>query len=255
MIFPNPDNTMTEITNQNITPEFAKAYTEAISRTRDVTPDAENPFHKNVYATLGQHIAGTKAVFAQHGLAIVQFPVSDVNGVGVETIVLHASGGYISRKVTMPVGENVKGQDVGSIVSYLRRYAIASVANLATSDDDAEADRTAKAAPVATKGTGVFAKPAAPVAPVALPPKVVAAPVNSDLSAALNVPLHFGKNKGQTLGSLPENSLLWYVEKWEPKPYNGKISEQDVNLRGALDVIAASRKGPPPADTSDDVPF
>lgn len=245
---------MEETTKQNITPDFAKAYVEAVARTRDVVADAENPFHKSSYATLGQHIAGTKAVFAQHGLAIVQFPVSDVNGVGVETIVLHSSGGYISRKVTMPVGDNVKGQDIGSIVSYMRRYAIASVANLATSDDDAESDRVAKT-PTVVKSSGVFAKPAAPAAPVQLPPAIAQAPVNSDLSAALNVPLHFGKNKGQTLGSLPENSLLWYIEKWEPKPYNGKISEQDVNLRNALDVIAASRKGPSSADSGDDVPF
>lgn len=239
---------------QNITPEFAKAYAEAIARTRDVVADAENPFHKNAYATLGQHIAGTKAIFAQHGLAIVQFPVSDGNSIGVETMVLHSGGGYISRKVTLPVTEGVKGQDVGSLVSYLRRYAIASVANLATSDDDAEADRTAKSAPAVTKGTGVFAKPAALPAPP-LPQKVLEAPVNSDLAAALNVPLHFGKNKGQTLGSLPENSLLWYIEKWAPKPYNGKVSDLDLRLREALDIIANSRKGGMTDSTSDDVPF
>lgn len=243
-----------ENTTQHITPEFAKAYTEAIARTRDVVADAENPFHSSSYATLSQHIQGTKAVFAQHGLAIVQFPVSDASGVGVETIVLHASGGYISRKVTMPLGDKPKGQDVGSCISYMRRYAIASVANLATADDDAESDRVSK---TVTSGTGVFtkkseekaineayAKRAEPAAPKA---------VSSDPD--LNVVIHFGKNKGKTLGELPANSLDWYIKEFQPKPYKGVISEVDVALRGALDRIAERKNGKAQEPPSDDVPF
>lgn len=241
-------------THQNITPEFAKAYTEAVSRTRDVVADAENPFHKSSYATLSQHIAGTKAVFAQLGLAIVQFPVSDANGVGVETIVLHASGGYISRRITMPVGENVKGQDIGSIVSYMRRYAIASVANLATADDDAETDRAAK---TVTNGTGVFTKQKEEKAINEAYAKrsEPAAPKQVSSDPDLNVVIHFGKNKGKTLGELPANSLDWYIKEFQPKPYRGVISEVDVALRGALDRLAEKKNGKAQEPPSDDVPF
>ena len=102
---------------QNITPEFAAAYTQAVARTTAVLADAENPFHKNSYATLGAHIDATKGIFAQHGLAIVQFPVSDEKSVGIETMVVHASGGFISRRVCVPVSEGIKGQDAGSLFS------------------------------------------------------------------------------------------------------------------------------------------
>lgn len=245
----------------NITPEFAKAYAEAISRTRDVVADAENPFHKNAYATLGAHIAATKAIFAQYGLAIVQFPVSNsVNRgeVGVETMVIHKDGGYVSRTILMPVADGVKGQDIGSLVSYLRRYAIAAVANLATADDDAEADRE----------TRTIAAPKLIQLPKAEAPKPVSKPkaepkaepvVSNDPSLvdALSTVLHFGKNKGQTLAQLPKNSLDWYIKEWQPKSYNGKpIPDVDLSLRAALDAIRDARSGGSQPDvTSDDVPF
>lgn len=241
----------------NITPEFAKAYTEAVSRTRDVVADAENPFHKNSYATLGAHIGATKAIFAQYGLAIVQFPVSNsVNRgeVGVETMVIHKDGGYFSRTILMPVDEKVKGQDVGSLISYLRRYAIASVANLATADDDAEADREVRtiAAPKLVQLPKETPKVSAP-APKAEAP-AVAPGSNSDLAKALDFILPFGKNKGSRLGDLAKNSLDWYIKEYQPKPYNGKISDKDIALREALDLIRDSRDQTE-IISSDDVPF
>lgn len=243
----------------NITPEFAKAYAEAVSRTRDVVADATNPFHKNVYATLGAHISATKAIFAQYGLAIVQFPVSNsVNRgeVGVETMVIHESGGHISRTILMPVAEGVKGQDVGSLVSYLRRYAIASVANLATADDDAETDREVRTivAPKLVQLPKVEAPK--PVSKPKAQPVVQQEAPQGNLADALSTPLHFGKNKGQTLGQLPKNSLDWYIKEWQPKSYNGKpIPDTDLSLRAALDAINEARAGSQPEITSDDVPF
>lgn len=244
----------------NITPEFAAAYAAAIARTRDVVADAENPFHKNSYATLGAHISATKAIFAQNGLAIVQFPVSNnVNRgeIGVETMVIHSSGGYLSRTILMPVADGVKGQDVGSLISYLRRYAIASVANLATADDDAETDREVRtiAAPKLIQLPKEAPKAAPAPAPKAVAP-IVAPGSNSDLAKALEFIIPFGKNKGATLGSLAKNSLDWYIKEYQPKPYNGKISDKDIALREALDLIRDSRESEKvEIISSDDVPF
>lgn len=246
------------MSTNNITPEFASAYVQAISKTRDVVADAENPFHKNSYATLGAHISATKSIFAQYGLAIVQFPYGDAHQVGVNTMVIHKDGGYIQNYITLPVADGVKGQDVGSLISYLRRYAIASVANLATSDDDGEADRVVRSEPVAVKLIQVpKAAPASAPAAKAAPAPKQSAPVNSDLSAALQFIVPFGKNKGTTLGELPENSLLWYIKEYQPKPYQGKISERDTAFRQALDTIRDSRDGGAQSDseTEDNIPF
>jgi len=231
----------------NITPELASALVKAIAETKDVKADATNPFHKNTYATLGAHLEATKGTFAKHGLAIVQFPHGDGNQVGVNTMVIHKDGGYIQNYVTIPVGENLKGQDAGSLFSYLRRYALASVAGIATTDDDAETDRVLRSAPSTTHNTGVFAQPAT---------KVVSAPsgvIHAD--ADLNVVIHFGKNKGKTLGELPTNSLDWYIKEFQPKPYNGKISPVDVALRDALDRLNSKRGESSSEEPEDNVPF
>lgn len=247
--------------NQNITPEFAAAYTQAVARTAAVHADAENPFHKNSYATLGAHIDATKSIFAQHGLSIVQFPCGDGENVGIETIVLHASGGYIGRKTFIKIPENFKGQDAGSLFSYLRRYAIAACANIATSDDDAEGDRIVRTTPAQAPKpvTKFIPNPTLPVATTKVEaPKVIDAPRserNESLAMALSFIVPFGKNKGVTLGQLPENSLQWYIKEYQPKPYNGAISPKDQSFRDALDLIRDSRQASNDDSFSDNVPF
>lgn len=101
--------------------------------------DATNPFLKNRYASLGAVVRAIRPVLAKHGLGFVQFPVSDaVGGVGVESTVIHSSGEWRSERFSLPVGEE-KGkssaQVAGSIVSYLRRYALAAMFSLYADED------------------------------------------------------------------------------------------------------------------------
>jgi hypothetical protein len=235
----------------DIRPELAAALVAACSETRDVSPDAENPFHHSSYATLSAHIAATKAIFAKHGLAIIQFPIGSAESVGIRTCIVHKSGGQMGYTCELPVDKDkFKGQDAGSLFSYLRRYAIASVANLATADDDAEADRASKAPapkyipnPVAAPAPKAVAKPQA----VAKDPETV--------GDAMRTVLHFGKNKGKALFELPSNSLEWYIKEFQPKGYKDQPpSPQDIALRAALDAIQ-NAKGQASEPTSDDVPF
>jgi hypothetical protein len=235
----------------DIRPELAAALVAAISETRDVSPDAENPFHHSSYATLSAHIQATKAIFAKHGLAILQFPIGSGDSVGIRTCIVHKSGGQMGYTCELPVDkEKFKGQDAGSLFSYLRRYAIAGIANLATADDDAETDRAVKApapkyipSPVAAPVPKAVAKPQA----VAKDPETV--------GDAMRTVLHFGKNKGKALFELPSNSLEWYIKEFQPKGYkDNPPSPQDIALRSALDSIQ-NAKGQASEPTSDDVPF
>jgi hypothetical protein len=245
--------------NNNITPELAAALVAAINEVgTGVVADAENPFHKNSYATLGAHLSATKGVFSKHGLAIVQFPYGDGNQVGVNTMVLHKDGGFLQQYVTLPVGETVKGQDAGSLFSYLRRYAIAAVAGLATTDDDAESDRIVRAAPKAPAQAYVArppaavpaARPAAAAAPVAVPA--------GDIDPAAIIP--FGRNKGVQISSLGVDDLAYWANTWEPRPFEktGRVSERDLKLKRTALALYAQATGAAPADAApaqDDVPF
>jgi hypothetical protein len=236
----------------NITPELAAALVAAIKEAgTSVVADAQNPFHKNSYATLGAHLTATKDVFAKHGLAIVQFPHGDGNQVGINTMVIHRDGGYIQNYVTIPVGESVKGQDAGSLFSYLRRYAIAAVAGLATTDDDAEADRIVRTvAPAPAAKAAPAARPAAkPAAPVAIPA--------GDIDPSMTLP--FGRNKGQQIGELSTDDLAYWANTWEPRPFEktGRVSEKDLKLKRTAKALF--EKASVPAESSDaqpdDVPF
>ncbi len=79
----------------------------------------------------------------KHGLSITQLTVNDAANpavVGVEGVLIHCSGEWLSSTVYMPV-EPKKGlslaQCSGVIISYIRRYQIAALLGIAQTDNDA----------------------------------------------------------------------------------------------------------------------
>jgi len=223
------------------------ALVKAISEVQSPKFDAKNPHYGNKYATLGSHIDAIKGTFAKHGWTIIQHPSSYNGQVGIKSILLHVSGDQMEFSAHLPVDPaKIDAQKAGSIYSYLRRYALSAIANLAAEDDDGQASVEA---PVNTYNTGVFTKSAADAN---IKPKQAPTSVQGEWR---NVALHFGKNKGQTLGSLPANSLDWYAKEWQPKPYGDKgISEADIILRSALDAYIKAKSGNSD-EPEDNVPF
>jgi len=54
------------------------------------------------------------------------------------------------------------------------------------------------------------------------------------------VKVHWGNDKGKTLGSLPAKSLVGYwINKWQPKPYKGVWQDKDILLDMALCLASA----------------
>ena len=107
-----------------------------------VAKDRVNTHFKNSYATLDAIMESVRAPLASVGLAIVQgggAPVSNINGdvvaVGVETMLVHASGEYVSSVITLPLAQ-ASPQAVGSAVTYGRRYGVAALLALTTEEDD-----------------------------------------------------------------------------------------------------------------------
>lgn len=247
---------MEELPYNTQCPALTNALVKAIAETQDVVADAQNPFHKNSYATLGAHISQIKPIFAKHGLAILQFPIGSGEVIGINTMIIHKDGGEINRVCSIPVTEGLKAQEAGSIFSYLRRYALASIACIATADDDGEVNRVVATTKFIPNEN--FKAAAAP-APKPISKPVATTSSNPDLAEALGFIVPFGKNKGLTLGELQEKSLDWYIKEYQPKPYMGKISEKDTAFRNALDLIRDSRSGSAPAEQADEpednVPF
>lgn len=58
-----------------------------------------------------------------------------------------------------------------------------------------------------------------------------------------DVKIHWGDDKGKTLGELSERSLATYwIAKWVPKPFRGSLTDDDLLLDAALCVADAERR-------------
>lgn len=105
-----------------------------------IKKDAKNPHFKNTYATLKQVLSEVKPILSEVGLLITQ-PI-DERGIGT---VITDGKESISSFIPMPTG--LAPQQLGSCVSYYRRYTVCSLLSLEIDDDDANQTRL----PFATK--------------------------------------------------------------------------------------------------------
>ena len=62
---------------------------------------ANNPFFKSKYADLGEVVKAVKEPFSNNGLSYIQFPINDGDRIGIETILMHDSGEWLSEKFTV----------------------------------------------------------------------------------------------------------------------------------------------------------
>jgi len=118
--------------------KLAEALAKAQAEMPVVKFNAQNPFLKNKYADLGAVIATSRAVLARHGLSISQFPTSEGDKIGITTVLMHSGGEWMESNISI-VPTDAKGlsyaQASGVVISYLRRYAWASVLGLYADED------------------------------------------------------------------------------------------------------------------------
>jgi len=135
--------------------KLALSLVKATAKIKAVKMDAENPYYKSKYATLGALIDVAKPVCAEFGLSTPAFMVSEPGLVGIEQWIIHESGEYISDRILLPLPEDSKirvAQEMGATVSYLRRYALSALLGMyADEDGDGEPSRSGTATKQAPK--------------------------------------------------------------------------------------------------------
>ena len=123
--------------------ELAAALSVAQGKMKPAKMNAVNPFLKNRYADLGAVMDACRDVLADNGLSFVQMaftPPLETFGraVGVETMLMHKSGQWLSEQFVLPVGEE-RGKSImqvaGSAISYARRYALAAMLGIVADED------------------------------------------------------------------------------------------------------------------------
>lgn len=98
-----------------------------------VSKDSTNPFFKSKYASLSNILDAINLPLIESGLTFSQLPTGEN---GLTTILMHGeSGEFIQSTYEMkPVKDDPQGR--GSVITYQRRYALASVLGLNIDDDD-----------------------------------------------------------------------------------------------------------------------
>lgn len=117
--------------------ELALALSKAQAVMGGAIKDSTNPFFKSNYADLESVWSACRKPLTDNGLAVIQMPSITDGKVSIETMLTHSSGEWISSTVSATPMKN-DPQSIGSVMSYLRRYALASVVGVYQTDDDAE---------------------------------------------------------------------------------------------------------------------
>lgn len=117
---------------------LAAALSAAQAELRPAAMNATNPFLKSKYADLGSVIDAARPVLAANGLSYSQLPIGDGQTIGVETILMHSSGEWVSSQISLAAMEErgkSAAQVAGSIITYLRRYALAAALGIYADED------------------------------------------------------------------------------------------------------------------------
>ena len=121
--------------------ELATALNQAQAEMSGAKKKAANPFFKSRYADLNSVVDAIRQPFCDHGLSYSQFPVFKDGFVGVETILMHSSGEWISSELLLPMVKQ-DPQAAGSALTYARRYSLQAIAGIPAEDDDGNAAST-----------------------------------------------------------------------------------------------------------------
>jgi len=196
--------------------ELALALSKVQGAIRPAQMNAVNPFLKNRYADLGSIIETARALLASNGLSVSQMVGGDDNAVNITSILMHSSGQWMESTVSMSIGEErgkSAAQVAGSIITYLRRYSLASMLGIYADED--------------TDGHTVV-KPAVP-ANGAKP---------TDIQTAFNMKT---KN-GETYGNLPTDKLS-FIANEIVKLGDKATAEHGIKLQAIRQILQARKDG------------
>lgn len=112
--------------------ELATALCKFQGAVEKIKKTETNPFFKSKYASLADILDVIRQPLADNGLSFVQFPKGSY---GLETILMHSSGEWISESYEMePTKKDPQG--AGSVITYQRRYALGAILGLNIDEDD-----------------------------------------------------------------------------------------------------------------------
>jgi hypothetical protein len=121
-------------------PEIGTALSLAQGKVENAKKTSNNPHFKSKYADLATIWDVIREPLTSEGLSVIQLPCEAPAGqVGLVTHILHKSGQSITERFFCGLKDATNPQQVGSCLTYMKRYALLGVAGIASEDDDGNA--------------------------------------------------------------------------------------------------------------------
>jgi hypothetical protein len=103
------------------------------SRSADVALKSGGRY-KYKYADLADIIGAITPTLAKNGISVSQQIATDIEGMYLETTLMHTSGEWITGRY--PLSKRERPQEMGSEITYARRYTLTSALGIHADEDD-----------------------------------------------------------------------------------------------------------------------
>lgn len=127
--------------------EIALALSKLQGEVLNATKDKQG--YNYSYADLAQILEIARPLMAKNGLSLTQMPTTSTDGkIGLTSLLMHTSGQNIQSFYELPIEAAAKmstAQACGSVITYMRRYALAAILGIAQTDEDAATQEVKKA--------------------------------------------------------------------------------------------------------------
>ena len=115
--------------------QIALALSKAQSEMSNATFNKVNPHFKSKYADLSAVRDSVIPALSKNEISLIQTTDIIDSKIILITTLCHSSGQYISSKMPV-IAEKPTPQSLGSALTYARRYALSSIAGIASEEDD-----------------------------------------------------------------------------------------------------------------------
>lgn len=219
---------------------LAAALAKAQGLMRSAKKDSANPFFNSKYADLASILDACREALSSNGLAVVQRVSNCATGIRVKTMLMHASGEWMSDACEWPVAKK-DAQGMGSAMTYGRRYGLSAMVCIAADEDDdgnaASETANSKAAAQSAKSRTEAAKDKLRTAAPAQTPTAAA---DESVQAMLQLSI-LGKEL-----KLSDDKLRSYIKGATGKTRPSELNMGDVDkVKNALDAVFRGESAPP----------
>jgi hypothetical protein len=131
--------------------KLSAAFAAAQAKLKNATFDKINPHFKSKYATLAGVRDNVVPVLSEFGLSVIQGAAIYDGANVITTRLMHSSGQWIESAYPFAID---KPQQMGSAMTYARRYSLAAICGIASEEDD-----DANAAQISTTDVAKSSRP------------------------------------------------------------------------------------------------